>query len=76
MENINIQPSQNILLLWDSAQGSALPETVKKIEEKVGQSGRVQCENISMLNKCKHLSLLDILNSDIDDFSKSFCIKF
>ncbi|CAD5124194.1 DgyrCDS12493 [Dimorphilus gyrociliatus] len=54
MENLQFESSQSVLLLWDSLQASALPEIVQFIENRVGKSGRVQCENVSMLTKSNH----------------------
>lgn len=53
-ENLDISAGQKILLLWSGNQAvEKLQQVVEELKAKVGETGKVQVENIERLALCK-----------------------
>ena len=62
MDSIQVEHGQRVLLLWfgqDPAE--SMKDTVNRLLQKVGESGKVQVEHAERLAMCKWL-IYNILN--------------
>lgn len=65
-KNLDISAGQKILLLWSGNEAvEKLQQVVEELRTKVGETGKVQVENIERLALCK-LHIMSLIRIDLD----------